>query len=56
VDTGLQPGDVIQWVNRSQVVSIDTMNGVLTGFHTGDPVVLSVDRLGRNLFLAFESE
>jgi len=56
VDTGLQPGDVIQSVNRSAVTSIDTMNGILTGFHSGDPVVLSIDRLGRNLFLAFEAE
>ena len=56
VETGLQPGDVIQSVNRSPVASIDAMNGILTGFHSGDPVVLSVDRLGRNLFLAFETE
>ncbi len=54
--TGLQPGDVIQSVNRATVASIDAMNGVLTQLHSGDPVVLSVDRLGRNLFLPFEAE
>lgn len=56
VDTGLQPGDVIQAINRSPVSTIDAMNGMLGGLHSGDPVVLSVDRLGRNLFLAFEAE
>ena len=55
-DTGLQPGDVIQSLNRSPVASIDAINGTLAGFHAGDAVVLSVDRLGRNLFLAFEAE
>ena len=56
VDTGLQPGDVIQSVNRTPVASIDAMNGELTRLQSGDPLVLSVDRLGRNLFLAFEAE
>jgi serine protease Do len=56
VEIGLQPGDVIQSINRSTVASIDAMNGALAKFHAGDPVVLSVNRLGRNLFLAFEAE
>ena len=56
VETGLQPGDVIQAINRAPVTSMDAMNGVLARFQSGDPVVLSVDRLGRNLFLAFEAE
>jgi serine protease Do len=55
-DADLRPGDVIQSINRSPVASIDAMNGMLGGLHAGDPVVLSVDRLGRNLFLAFEAE
>jgi serine protease Do len=56
VETGLQPGDVIQSLNRSPVSTIDAMSGMLVQLRTGDPVVLAVDRMGRNLFLAFEAE
>jgi serine protease Do len=56
VDTGLQPGDVIQALNRSSVSTIDAMSGMLAQLRPGDPVVLAVDRMGRNLFLAFEAE
>lgn len=56
VETGLQPGDVIHEFNRSEVTSLEALNGMLGRLKPGDPVVLAVDRLGRRLFAAFEAD
>ena len=56
VDTGLQSGDVITSLNGRAVTGIDGMNSLLTALRRGDPVVLTVDRMGRQQYLAFEAD
>jgi serine protease Do len=56
VDTGLQSGDVITTLNGRLVSGIDGLNSLLTSIRRGDPVVLAVNRMGRQLYLAFEAE
>jgi serine protease Do len=53
---GLQPGDVIHAVNRAPVEGVDGLRKAIEALHTGDPVVLQVERQGRLTYLAFEME
>jgi S1-C subfamily serine protease len=49
-DAGLQPGDVIQEVNRQSVRTVDELRSAVRG--SGDkPVLMLINREGRNLFL-----
>lgn len=54
--SGLEPGDVIRAVNGEAVPSFDALSSRLDAMKPGAPVVFSVDRLGRRLFLPFELE
>jgi serine protease Do len=54
--SGLQPGDVIRALNGAGVGNLAALIDRLGTLHAGSPAVLSVDRLGRRLFLAFELE
>ncbi|HEU4724796.1 MAG TPA: trypsin-like peptidase domain-containing protein [Candidatus Eisenbacteria bacterium] len=54
--SGLEPGDVIRALNGEPVATFDALTAKLQGMKPGAPAVLSVDRLGRRLFLPFELE
>jgi serine protease Do len=51
-DAGLQPGDVIQEVNRQPVTSVKDYNQAVYASKKDDPVLLLVDRDGDTMFLA----
>jgi serine protease Do len=55
-ESGLQPGDVIRALNGSAVADLASLKTRLGALPAGSPAVLSVDRLGRRLFLAFQLE
>ncbi|HSQ59717.1 MAG TPA: trypsin-like peptidase domain-containing protein [Acidobacteriota bacterium] len=54
--SGLQPGDVIHALNGAAIADLAALASKLDGMKPGAPAVLTVDRLGRRLFLAFEIE
>jgi len=51
-DAGLQPGDVIQEVNRKPVTSVNDFNNAAR--NSGRPILLLVNRMGTTLYLAIE--
>jgi len=56
VETGLQAGDVIHAVNRSQVDSVEALRRALRPIGPGEPVVLQVERQGKLAFVWFDME
>jgi serine protease Do len=52
---GLQPGDVLHFLNRTPLDSLDTLRKALAGLKSGDPVVLSLERGGQLNYIAFDS-
>ena len=52
---GLQPGDVLHFLNRTPLDSLDTLRKALAGLKAGDPVVLSMERGGQLNYIAFDS-
>jgi serine protease Do len=56
VETGLQAGDVIHAVNRSQIDSVEALRQALQGLRPGEPVVLQVERQGKLTFVPFDME
>ncbi len=56
VDSGLQPGDVIHAVNRTDVDSLETLRRVIGAIKAGDPVAIQIERQGKLMYLAFEME
>jgi S1-C subfamily serine protease len=55
-DGGLQAGDVIYAVNNKAVASLAQLRAALSQFATGAAIVLSLNRRGELLFLAFPAE
>jgi len=55
-ETGLKTGDVIHSVNKTSVVSLDSLRDVLRSLKPGAAVVLQVERDGQLQWLAFEME
>jgi serine protease Do len=51
-EAGLQPGDVIQQVNRKPVTSVSDFKQMINSAKTDNPVLLLVYRQGTTLFLA----
>ncbi len=51
-DAGLQPGDVIQQVNRQPVTSVKEYSQAVAASKKDEPVLLLVDRNGSTMFLA----
>jgi serine protease Do len=56
LESGLQSGDVIHAVNRTDVDSLETLRREITGLRPGAPVVLQVERQGKLAYLAFDME
>ena len=53
---GLQPGDVIHAVNRTEVPGLPELRAALDALKAGESVVLQIERLGRLMYLAFTIE
>jgi len=51
-EAGLQPGDVIQQVNRQSVTNVKDFNQAVSSLPKDGPVLLLVDRHGNTIFLA----
>jgi serine protease Do len=56
VESGLQPGDVIHAVNRTDIASVEALRRTLDALKRGDPVAIQIEREGRLAFLSFEME
>jgi serine protease Do len=54
-DAGLQPGDVIQQVNKQPVTNVHDFNRAMNKTDKDGSVVLLVDRGGNTLFVAVNS-
>jgi serine protease Do len=52
-DGGLMTGDVIYAVNQTSVSELATLRKVLAELKSGDPAVLSIERRGSLMFIAF---
>jgi serine protease Do len=52
----LQPGDIIHAVNNVQTALLSTFQEIISGFQSGDAVVLQIERDGRFQYIAFEME
>jgi serine protease Do len=52
---GLQPGDVLHFLNRTPLDSLDTLRKSLAALKPGDPVVFSIERAGQLNFIAFNN-
>jgi serine protease Do len=52
---GLQPGDILHALNRTQLDSLDTLRKLLFDLKPGDPVVFSIERGGQLNFIAFNN-
>jgi serine protease Do len=56
VESGLQAGDVIHAVNRSEVDSVETLRILISAIKPGDPVAIQIERQGKLAYLAFDME
>jgi serine protease Do len=52
---GLQPGDVLHFLNRTPLDSLQTLRTALAGLKPGDPVVFSIERGGQRNYIAFDN-
>jgi len=52
---GLQPGDVIHFLNRVPLDSLETLRKTLAAIKPGDPVVFSIERAGQLNYIAFNN-
>jgi serine protease Do len=52
---GLEAGDVLHFLNRTPLTSLETLRKALSALKPGDPVVLSIERGGQLNYVAFES-
>ncbi len=55
-EAGLQPGDVIHRINRTAVLSVETLTGALKGLQNEKEVVLQVERSGQLSFVTLTVE
>jgi serine protease Do len=55
-DTGLTAGDIIHFVNRTSIDSLDSLRTALKQLKAGDAVALQVERQGHLQYLSFELE
>ena len=55
-DDGLEPGDVVLSVNQEPTPTLAALRERLSKLENGAAVVLQVNRLGRQLYVAFEME
>ena len=51
----VQPGDVLHFLNRSPLDSLETLRKLLAGLKPMDPVVLSIERDGQLNCIAFDN-
>jgi serine protease Do len=56
LEMDLRPGDVIYSINNEPTATIAALRQMLTHLKSGDPVVMQVEREGRLLYVAFETE
>jgi len=56
VRTGLVVGDLIRSVNGTSVQSVETLRSLLERYHSGEPVVLQIERHGKLRYVAFEGD
>jgi serine protease Do len=56
VDSGLQSGDVIHAVNRTEIDTVETLRRVIRAIKPGEPVALQIERQGKLAYLAFDME
>ncbi len=55
-EAGLQPGDVIHRVNRTSVISVESLSGALRGLQNEKEAVLQVERNGQLSFIPVSFE
>ncbi len=51
-----QAGDLIDSLNGEPVLNLAGLRAAIDKFHSGDPVVIQVQRLGKLMYLAFEMQ
>jgi serine protease Do len=56
VESGLQSGDVIYFVNQVSVQTLAGLRAAIDAIRVGGPVVLTVERQGKLTYLGFEME
>jgi len=54
VEEGFLPGDLIDAVNGEAILNLEGLRSLLDKLHSGDPVVVQVQRQGRLTFVVFE--
>jgi serine protease Do len=55
-DSGVQTGDIIHSLNTKPIDSVETLRGAVRALHSGDAVVLQIERDGGLQYLPFEME
>jgi serine protease Do len=55
-DIGLLPGDVIYSINRQIFKDLSDLQQILSGYQTGDAIVLEIQRRKEIIYVAFEME
>jgi serine protease Do len=56
VDSGLQEGDVIHTMNRTQITSVDNLRAEFGKLKPGEPAAMQVERDGKLIYVTFEME
>jgi len=51
----LKPGDVLHYLNRTTLDSLETLRRLLSDLKPGDPVVLSIERDGQLNYVTFDN-
>jgi S1-C subfamily serine protease len=55
-DSGVQTGDIIHSLNTKPIDSVETLRSAVRALHSGDAVVLQIERDGGLQYLPFEME
>ena len=56
VDSGLQEGDVIHTMNRTQITSVENLRAEFGKLKPGEPAAMQVERNGKLIYVTFEME
>jgi len=55
-DAGLRKGDVIQEIDRKKITGIDSYNRVVSDIHSGDTVLMFINRGGKKFYVTVRAD
>jgi len=55
-DAGLRKGDVIQEIDRKKIISLDDYIRIVATIHSGDTVLMFINRDGKKFYVTVKAD